>query len=52
MLRLEGVPKGRVQRPRGVSAGQFNMAIGNAVTVPLLAELLRQLCIAAGFIVV
>ena len=51
MLALQGVPVGRLSRPRDVTERAFDAAIGNAVTIPVLASVLRKLCIAVGWIV-
>ena len=50
MLRLQGVPPARLKRPEDVSERQFDQAIGNAITVPLLSALIRQMTVAVGFI--
>lgn len=50
MLRLQGVSPARLRKPKSVTAKQFDMAIGNAVTVPLLTKLLERMAVAVGLI--
>ena len=48
LLKLQGVPAGRVQRPIGVSEAHLCGMVGNAWTVPLFAAILRSALLSVG----
>jgi site-specific DNA-cytosine methylase len=50
MLKLQGMSPQRILRPKGVSERQFRSAIGNAVTVPVLARITLNICKSLAYV--
>ena len=48
LARLQGFPDGRIVKPLGVSPRHFAGMFGNAMTIPVVADILRKICVAIG----